>query len=218
MNRMIRKSMPPPSLTLSQNQGKMMSGKLLVTIALVGLLGFTLTPLLQAQENDQSREENNSSGNVVYYQPQVEHDFIRGLGLCAGMVSGHGFSYRYFPREGWGWNLGGLYVKSEDFSYFKLGVEPLYILHRDRRTALYLVGGISYLALHSVNEDSYWDWQTDSWVIDKRREGEQGIAVGFGLGYAVGVERIWASLELVLAGYHDSFWPYPQFAVHYFFW
>lgn len=144
-----------------------------------------------------------------------ESDLDRGLGLCGGIVSGNGFSYRYFPASGIGYNIAGIYLLGEDYSYFKLGFESIYILHADQRTALYLVAGISYL--ESWNEDEVWSWDYDYTRITER-DWENGFAFGFGMGGGIRTGRGWTSLELVMSAYHETFLPYPQIAFHYLLW
>lgn len=121
----------------------------------------------------------------------------RGLGFSAGYVGGFGFSYRYFPDQGFGFHTAFIGWKSGEDSYFNLGAEPLYIIRKSRETALYLAGGLSLIAT----------------------EDETELATGAGLGFAWHPrENTWTSLDLLLTAYKESILPLPQFAIHYMVW
>ena len=147
-----------------------------------------------------------------------ETDLKGGIGLSAGLASGSGFSVRIFPQKGFGWQATGVYLRSEDNVRFNLGAESLYILRRDDKTALYLVGGLSYL----VRRDDDEVWEYDRSVRDEikviKRDREYGVGVGIGLGGALVVDQLLMSIELVMTGYHNTIRPLPQISIHYLLW
>lgn len=128
-----------------------------------------------------------------------DNDYTNGLGISGGLMSGSGFSYRYFPMHGLGFQAGGIFYKTSSNEYLNFGLQPLFILHRNESTSLYLLLGFGYYS----KTDGDGETNTDT-------------AVGFGMGASIcTLERIWGSLDLTLAAFDDKFLPYPQASVHY---
>ena len=126
----------------------------------------------------------------------------QGLGLSAAIVGGLGFSYRYMPERGpgfqgsiIGWDVGG-------DSYFHLALAPLLVLRNSGQAAMYLVAG---------------------WAM-VNSEGDADHALGAGLGFAWRRfawwpnEQFWTSFDLVVTSFRGDVVPYPQAAMHYLIW
>jgi len=146
----------------------------------------------------------------------AEDELNTGFGFAFGRTCGNGFSIRSLPAHGWGYQSGIIYFKSDADTYFNLGAELLYALNRTSTTALYLIAGLSYSAESHIQED--WNIMSNRW--ERHRVRESGIACGAGMGIAYNYarwERLWWSADLVIAAYHDSVLPYPQFGLHYLF-
>jgi hypothetical protein len=73
-----------------------------------------------------------------------EKNPTKGLGVSLGYVSGFGFSYRYFPQKGIGYQAGIIYIATKKDTYFNLDSQADYILHRGSSMAFYLVGGLGF--------------------------------------------------------------------------
>ncbi len=155
-------------------------------------------------------------GSGLHAEETSESELCRGLGIAGGILSGNGFSYRYSPVCGMGYNIAGIYLLGEDYSYFKLGLESLLILHNDQYAALYFITGFSYL--ESWNDDEVWMYDGSSSYYKTDRDWETGFAGGVGLGLTLKTKRIWTSLECIMCAYHKTFLPYPQVTVHYMLW
>lgn len=138
-----------------------------------------------------------------------------GFGVAAGRTGGSGFSVRKLPMTGFGWQTGGIYLKSADMTYFNYGYEQLYILNRTNNTCLYVAAGLSYS--YERTKDVYWAaW--DQMVTE--RTTSKGFAGGLGTGVSFRYaqwEQIWFSADLLLTADDDTVLPSPQCAVHYFF-
>ncbi len=122
-------------------------------------------------------------------------DLVKGIGIAGGFISGLGFSYRYFPVNGIGCQLSGVYTYAGSGDFLSLGGELLYIMHRNESTALYLLAGAGHFKEKSGSITDYY---------------------GFGLGYSIcTLQRIWTSGDLVMAVSDGDFLPYPQISFHY---
>ena len=121
---------------------------------------------------------------------------VHGLGLSAGMVGGFGFSYRLFPEHGLSLQSTILYWNSGEDDFFNFAVEPLYIFHRGKQSALYGAFGGSLIV----------------------ESGNGKFAGGVGLGFSwCSYERIWTSFDLMMTAWDGSFMPLPQGSIHYMF-
>ncbi len=143
-----------------------------------------------------------------------------GFGVSAGRSCGNGFSVRRLPVNGFGWQAGGIYLKSSTTTYSNIGVEQLYILNRTENSSLYLVGGLSYSYERTRSENWVWDSQTASYYTQVGHSTSKGLGGGVGVGAAFRYaqwDQIWFSADLMLTAYHDTVLPSPQCAIHYFF-
>lgn len=143
-----------------------------------------------------------------------------GFGVAAGRTGGSGFSVRKLPMDGFGWQAGGIYLRSADMTYFNLGAEEFYILNHTQNTCLYLAGGLSYSYERTKEENWVWDAPRSAYITEVTRNTSKGFAVGAGVGVAFRYaqwDQIWFSADLLLTAYHDTVLPSPQCAVHYFF-
>ncbi|MCF7811154.1 hypothetical protein K9N50_09230 [bacterium] len=121
---------------------------------------------------------------------------FHGLGLSAGMVGGWGFSYRLFPEHGLSLHSAFLFWNSGEESFFNFAVEPLYVFHRGKQSALYGAFGGSLIV----------------------ESGNGKFAGGIGLGFSwCSYERIWTSFDLMMTAWDGSFMPLPQGSIHYVF-
>ncbi len=142
-----------------------------------------------------------------------------GFGVAAGRTGGTGFSVRRMPLEGFGWQAGGIYLKSTELIYGNIGAETFYILNRTKNTCLYLAGGLSYSYDRSKEELMHWVTH-DSLVTETHYNTSDGFAAGAGVGVAFRYaqwDQIWFSADLLLTADKDTVLPSPQFAIHYFF-
>jgi len=142
-----------------------------------------------------------------------------GVGVSGGLVSGSGFSVRMLPMDGWGYQAGGIYLRSDDLTFTSLGLEALYIMKRTRRTALYAVGGVSYYYTRTDEDDGYndslYNWHS---VPVRRRTEEVGVGAGIGVTLRLGEwDQLWLSADMMLTAYGGNVLPYPQGAIHYYF-
>lgn len=138
-----------------------------------------------------------------------------GFGVAAGRTGGMGFSVRKMPLAGFGWQAGGIYIKSTDMTYGNIGCETFYILNRTKNTVLYLAGGISYT--YDRTKEDYW---IDYNHMETRHHLDEGAAVGAGVGASFRYsqwEQVWFSADLLLTADDDTVLPSPQVAIHYFF-
>jgi len=122
---------------------------------------------------------------------------VNGLGFSVGLAGGNGFSFRYLPAKGLGFHAATIFWVAGGESFFNVSLEPLAVLNRQPRSALYFVP--IAVALYATEE-------------------KPKVAAGIGLGYSMAYsENIWTSFELMLTAYNDFIIPLPQFAVHYMF-
>jgi hypothetical protein len=147
---------------------------------------------------------------------QVRGEETLGFGLSGGMVAGNGFSVRRMPLTGFGWQAGGILLKTASETYFNLGGEYLYVLNRTQSTSLYLAGGLAYI--YESNEKHVWDDSQRRYNTED--DIKRGVAGGAGVGIAIRFtkwEQMWFSGDLMLTAYRDTVLPSPQVAIHYFF-
>jgi hypothetical protein len=155
------------------------------------------------------------------------------IGVTAGLLSGVGFSYREFDREGDGHHVGGIFFGDKSDVFVSVGYERLNRISRYDQSALYWYwGGSLYY--------TYWDSYDCTPVEEKPEEGAANAAVtckeepehtyrfsaGPGLSFEYGMNKgLSVALELPLALSYDwtpprstsglSIFPVPSIVVQY---
>lgn len=128
-----------------------------------------------------------------------------GMGAAFAPIGGQGFSFRSLPESGFGFQVGTIFWKNNEDSYFNLGGELIYVLRHTRLTAFYIPVGLGVTYTSQSNQ---------------YREKITNLAGGAGVGFTArpaSWEDIWFSLDLVMVVDRSDIMPLPQVAIHYFF-
>ena len=140
-----------------------------------------------------------------------------GMGAAFAPIGGHGFSFRNLPEAGFGYQVGTIFWKNSEDSYFNLGGELIYVLRHTRLTAFYVPFGVG------VTYTSQLYYRVDSTYPNQSHEYRETIthfSGGAGIGFTArpaSWEEIWFSLDIVMVVDRSDIMPLPQVAIHYFF-
>lgn len=147
------------------------------------------------------------------------NSLTRGLGVCAGIMGGNGFSYLYLPVDGYGFHTAGLLIKTDDLSYLSLGIAPLKVLHKGNRTAMYLVSGIGLKFEKETKYHYHWDDEMHRQTETETIENNNTISFGAGIGGVYQSNgRLTANVEFIMAVWEDRIIPVPQAGFYYLLW
>lgn len=139
----------------------------------------------------------------------------KAIGMAWAPIAGNGFSFRYLPVEGRGFQCGTVFWKDGGDGYVNLGAAALFPLKRSEKTALYVPVGLGY----TYYRNTYEEWRPDNTTYEVR-EKESTLALGAGIGVTVRTgnwDDVWFSFDLVMMASKDDIMPMPQAAIHYYY-